>query len=107
MNVRDVVDAAMDAAEPVGEPDVNETAETEQGSTEELVTWIKRMMDEKPEEVMGPTEEYGEMTISEIAFDLNYSSAQYLSNQFKQVTGLTPSGFRNLLRIDRKQLDKV
>ncbi|MBL4624549.1 MAG: AraC family transcriptional regulator [Flavobacteriales bacterium] len=43
----------------------------------------------------------------EIAFELNYSSAQYLSNQFKQVTGLRPSKYRNMLESDRKQLDKV
>jgi len=50
---------------------------------------------------------YGELTISEIAFELNYSSAQYLSNQFKQVTGLRPSKYRNMLESGRKQLDKV
>jgi len=50
---------------------------------------------------------YGEMTINEIAFELNYSSPQYLSNQFKQVTGLRPSQFRNMLESGRKQLDKV
>ncbi|MGR3301119.1 MAG: helix-turn-helix domain-containing protein, partial [Candidatus Scalindua sp.] len=50
---------------------------------------------------------YGEMTINEIAFELNYSSPQYLSNQFKQITGLRPSQFRNMLESDRKQLDKV
>ncbi len=30
---------------------------------------------------------YGEMTINEIAFELNYSSPEYLSNQFKHITG--------------------
>ena len=50
---------------------------------------------------------YGELTINEIAFELNYSSPQYLSNQFKQITGMRPSQFRNMLESDRKQLDKV
>jgi len=50
---------------------------------------------------------YGELTINEIAFELNYSSPQYLSNQFKQVTGLRPSQFRNMLDSGRKQLDKI
>ena len=50
---------------------------------------------------------YGELTINEIAFELNYSSPQYLSNQFKQYTGLRPSQFRNIQDSDRKQLDKV
>jgi len=50
---------------------------------------------------------YGEMTINEIAFEMNYSSPQYLSSQFKLVTGLKPSQFRNMLESDRKQLDMV
>lgn len=37
---------------------------------------------------------YDELTLSEIAFQLNYSSVAYLSNQFKKVTGLTPSHFK-------------
>lgn len=37
---------------------------------------------------------YQEMTLSEIAWKLNYSSVQYLSNQFKKVTGETVSSFR-------------
>ena len=50
---------------------------------------------------------YGEMTISEIAFELNYSSPQYLSNQFKQITGFRPSQFRTMLESRRNQIDKV
>lgn len=50
---------------------------------------------------------YGDKTISEIAFELNYSSAQYLSNQFKQVTGMTPSHFRELTSEKRTPLDQV
>ena len=50
---------------------------------------------------------YGEMTISEIAFELNYSSPQYLSNQFKQITGFRPSQFRTMLEARRSQNDKV
>ena len=50
---------------------------------------------------------YGELTINEIAFELNYSSLQYLSNQFKQITGLRPSQFRIQLEEGRVQLDKV
>lgn len=37
---------------------------------------------------------YREFTLSEIAWRLNYSSVQYLSNQFKKVTGMTVSEFR-------------
>ncbi|MBO6524275.1 MAG: helix-turn-helix domain-containing protein [Balneolaceae bacterium] len=50
---------------------------------------------------------YGEKTISEIAWELGYSSAQYLSNQFKSETGLSPSQFRNMMRNSRKSLDEV
>lgn len=39
---------------------------------------------------------YDEMSLSEIALLLNYSSVAYLSNQFKKVTGLTPSYFKQL-----------
>ncbi|HAH50256.1 MAG TPA: AraC family transcriptional regulator [Balneola sp.] len=50
---------------------------------------------------------YGEKTISEIAFELGYSSTQYLSNQFKSETGLTPTQFKKLLSSNRKPLDEV
>lgn len=39
---------------------------------------------------------YDELTISEIAHLLNYSRTAYLSNQFKKVTGLTPSHFKKI-----------
>lgn len=38
--------------------------------------------------------EYDELSISEIAMDLGYSSASYLSTQFKKSTGLTPSQYK-------------
>lgn len=39
---------------------------------------------------------YNELTISEIAWKMNYSSAAHLSNQFKKMTGLSPSTFKAL-----------
>jgi len=39
---------------------------------------------------------YNELTLSEIAWKLHYSSVSHLSNQFKKVTGLTPSFFRKI-----------
>ena len=39
---------------------------------------------------------YNELTLTEIAFKLHYSSVAHLSNQFKKVTGLTPSFFRKM-----------
>ncbi len=50
---------------------------------------------------------YDELSLSEIAFRLNYSSVAYLSNQFKKVTGLTPSHFKQVKAGKRKPLDKV
>ena len=50
---------------------------------------------------------YDELSLSEIAFRLNYSSVAYLSNQFKKVTGLTPSHFKQIREDKRKSLDEV
>lgn len=50
---------------------------------------------------------YGEFTLSEISYKLGYSSVQHLSNQFKKVTGLSASKFKNLTRNTRKPLDKI
>lgn len=50
---------------------------------------------------------YDELSLSEIAFQLHYSSVAHLSNQFKKVTGLTPSYFKNLNSHKRKPLDEV
>ncbi len=50
---------------------------------------------------------YDELTLSEIAYRLNYSSVAYLSNQFKKITGLTPSHFKRIGIEKRKALDKV
>lgn len=50
---------------------------------------------------------YDELSLSEIAYRLNYSSVAYLSNQFKKVTGLTPSHFKQIREDKRKPLDEV
>jgi len=39
---------------------------------------------------------YDELNLTEIAYKLHYSSVAHLSNQFKKVTGLTPSHFKQL-----------
>ncbi len=46
---------------------------------------------------------YNEINLSEIAWKLHYSSVQHLSTQFKQVTGLTPTFFKNLSIQRRKE----
>lgn len=50
---------------------------------------------------------YDELSLSEIAIKLNYSSVAYLSNQFKKVTGLTPSFFKSMKTKDRKQIEDL
>lgn len=50
---------------------------------------------------------YDELTLSEIAYRLHYSSVAHLSNQFKKVTGLTPSYFKQIGAQRRKGLDEV
>lgn len=50
---------------------------------------------------------YDELTLAEIADKLQYSSAAYLSNQFKSITGMTPGAFKKLLHKPRLPLDKV
>lgn len=50
---------------------------------------------------------YDELTLSEIAYQLNYSSVAHLSNQFKKVTGLTPTHFKQIRDDRRKPLDEV
>lgn len=50
---------------------------------------------------------YDEKNLSEIADALGYSSVQHLSQQFKKITGLTPSHFKELKENKRKPLDKL
>ena len=50
---------------------------------------------------------YNELTLSEIADQLGYSSVAYLSNQFKKQTGLTPSFYKSLKQNSRKNLDDL
>ncbi len=50
---------------------------------------------------------YGEHTLSEIAYNLGYSSVQHLSNQFKKITGFTASQFKSKTNNMRKPIDKV
>ncbi len=50
--------------------------------------------------------DYGELTVSEIAYRTGYSSVAHLSRQFKQVAGLTPTQYR-LQPSHRQSLDKI
>ena len=50
---------------------------------------------------------YDELNLSEIAYRLGYSSVAHLSNQFKKVTGLSPSHFKQLKENRRKPIDEL
>jgi AraC-like DNA-binding protein len=50
---------------------------------------------------------YNELNITEIAFKMNYSSVAHLSNQFKKVTGLSPSHFKKLKDKRRSPIDEI
>jgi len=75
-------------------------------SKEEEVTIEKFILKQKIEKVKELLV-YNELTLSEIAFQMNYSSAAYLSNQFKKETGYSPSAYKKLDTTNRKSLDAV
>jgi AraC-like DNA-binding protein len=50
---------------------------------------------------------YGQLTLSEIAYELEYSSVAHLSGQFKKITGLTPSYFKEIGNTMRRPLDSI
>jgi len=50
---------------------------------------------------------YGELNVTEIAWKMNYSSVAHLSNQFKKVTGLSPSHFKQLKDKRRSPIEEI
>jgi len=50
---------------------------------------------------------YGELNITEIAWRMNYSSVAHLSNQFKKVTGLSPSHFKQMKDKRRSPIEEI
>lgn len=50
---------------------------------------------------------YNELSLSEIAHKLHYSSVAHLSNQFKKITGLTPSSYKKIQGNMRRSLDEI
>ncbi len=82
-------------------PYLSKTFSEQEGTTIEQYTIQQKI--EKVKEWIS----YGEWSLSEIAWRLNYSSTAALSSQFKKVTGMTPSAYRERGRNERKTLDKV
>ena len=50
---------------------------------------------------------YGKLNVTEIAWDMNYSSVAHLSTQFKKITGLTPTQFKHLKSSMPKTLEEA
>lgn len=50
---------------------------------------------------------YDELTLNEIAFQLNYSSASHLSKQFKKVVGITPTFYKNHKGMERNSIENL
>ena len=50
---------------------------------------------------------YDELNLTEISYKLHYSSVAHLSNQFKKITGLTPSHFKQLKEKRRSPLEEI
>jgi len=50
---------------------------------------------------------YGELNMTEIAWKMHYSSVAHLSNQFKKVTGLTPTHFKRLKNKFRSPIEEI
>jgi AraC-like DNA-binding protein len=50
---------------------------------------------------------YDELNLTEIAFKLHYSSVAHLSNQFKKITGLTPSHYKQLKDKKRRPIEEI
>ncbi|RZL49430.1 MAG: AraC family transcriptional regulator [Pedobacter sp.] len=75
-------------------------SEVEQSTIEKY--FIKQKI-EKVKELLS----YGEISLSEIANLLNYSSVAHLSAQFKKITGQTPSQYKSNQKVVRKTLDQI
>ncbi|MFA6276526.1 MAG: helix-turn-helix domain-containing protein [Pedobacter sp.] len=75
-------------------------SETEQSTIEKY--FIQQKV-EKAKELLT----YGEHSLSEIAFQLNYSSVAHLSAQFKKISGQTPSQYKLNQDLSRKTLDEI
>jgi AraC-like DNA-binding protein len=50
---------------------------------------------------------YDELNLTEIAWNMHYSSVAHLSNQFKKITGLTPSHFKKLKNKRRQAIEDI
>jgi AraC-like DNA-binding protein len=82
-------------------PHLSKLFSDETGTTIEQYIILQKI--EKVKELLT----YGEQTISDIAYQLGYSSVAALSSQFKKVTGITPSAYKDADERKRKTLDQI
>ncbi len=68
-----------------------------------IQSYFNKLKIEKAKELL----EYDELSIAEVAYQLGFSTAAYLSTSFKKQTGITPSEYKKLQLKDRKGLDSV
>lgn len=75
-------------------------------SDHENTTLEKYIIDQKIERIkyLLDDEDY---SLSEIAYMMDYSSVQYLSNQFKKITGITVSQYKSGSEIEKKGIEKI
>jgi len=78
----------------------NTFSETENMTIEQYTLLQKT---EKVKELLS----YGEMTLTQIADKMGYTSVAYLSAQFKKQTGISPTQYKNSKTLSRKALDKI
>ena len=50
---------------------------------------------------------YDELNLTEISYKMQFSGVAHLSTQFKKVTGLTPTEFKNMKHISRRSLEEI
>lgn len=96
-NFSDIIAAQI----PIDYNYISSIFSTAEGTTIEQFIILQRI--ERVKELLV----YNELTLSEISYRLGYSNVQHLSNQFKKITGLTPSHFKLIKESKRTSLDQL
>ncbi len=68
-----------------------------------IENYFQKQKIEKVKELLS----YNELSISEIAYRLDYSNPAHLSSQFKRFTGISPTAYKNQKNLHRKSLDTL
>ena len=84
----------------------NDSAISKLFSKSEGITLEKYIINLKIEKVKELIQ-LGQLNFSEIAYTLNYKTSSHLARQFKAITGMSMSDYKNLQDWDRKELDQI